>query len=99
MLQGNGTKERSKEEEKGEEGDVWHRVTAGASRVASLLDALRWRQEGSIDKAWVLNRGVVRHGMVGNRGLILLSHPPQRKGNPQRHQELRMGHRLNRRNQ
>lgn len=72
MLQGNGTKERSKEEEKGEEGDVWHCVTAGASRVASLLDALRWRQEGSIDKAWVLNRGVVRYGTMGNRGLIVL---------------------------
>lgn len=73
MLEGNGTKERSKEEEKGEEGDVWHCVTAGASRVASLPDALGWRQEGSIDQAWVLSRGVVRYGTMGNRGLGPLS--------------------------
>lgn len=51
MLEGHGTKERSQEEEKGEEGNVWHCMTAGTTRVASLLDALRWRQQGCIDQA------------------------------------------------
>lgn len=71
MLESNGTKERSKEEEKGEEGDVWHRVTAGAERVTSLPDALRWRQEGSIDQTWLLNRGVVKCGTMGDRHVPL----------------------------
>lgn len=50
MLEGHGTKEGSKKEEKGEEGNIWHRVTAGTSRVASLPDALGWRQQGCVDQ-------------------------------------------------
>lgn len=82
MLEGNGTEERSKEEEKGEEGDVWHRVTARATRVASLPDALGWWQEGSIDQAWVLNRRVGRYGTMGSRGHALLSSTPSKEGEP-----------------
>lgn len=48
-------------------------MTAGTTRVASLPDALRRRQEGSVDHAWVLNRGVVKYGTMGNRGRIPLS--------------------------
>lgn len=73
MLESNGAEERRKEEEKGEEGDVWRRVAAGATRVASLPDALGRRQEGSIDHTWVLNRGVVTCGTTGHRGHVPLS--------------------------
>lgn len=51
MLEGHGKEEGGKEEEEGEEGDVWNCMTARATRVASLPDTLRWRQQGRIDQA------------------------------------------------
>lgn len=51
MLEGHGKEEGGKEEEEGEEGNVWDRMTAGATRVASPPDTLRWRQQGCIDQA------------------------------------------------
>lgn len=51
MLEGHGKEEGSKEEEDGEEGNVWDCMTAGPTRMASPLGTLRWRQKGRIDQA------------------------------------------------
>jgi hypothetical protein len=50
MLEGGGKEEGSKEEEKGEEGDVWYCMTARTTRATSLSGALRWWQQGCIDQ-------------------------------------------------
>lgn len=50
MLEGHGKEEGGKEEEDGEEGDVWDCMTARATRAASPLDTLGWGQQGCIDQ-------------------------------------------------
>lgn len=67
MLEGRGKEEGGKEEEEGEEGDVWDCMTARATRVASLPDTLRWRQQGRIHQTKVLYGVVVRGEVMGGR--------------------------------
>lgn len=51
MLEGGSKEEGGKEEQKGEEGNVWDCVTARATRLASLSGALKWRKQRCIDQA------------------------------------------------